>query len=57
MFIVRVTIKIYIFFLSRGIILWIVLPWPEKPANTYAHWTAVSTLLGRISSVFRDLPQ
>ena len=37
--------------------MWIELPWPENPANTYArkHWTAVSTLLGLISCVYRDL--
>ena len=38
--------------------LWIELPWPENPANTYAwhteHWIAVSTLLGLISSAYRD---
>ena len=33
---VTIIIIIYIFFLSRGIILWIELPWPESPANTYA---------------------
>ena len=27
------------FFLNRGIILWIELPWPENPANTYARLT------------------
>ena len=35
------------------------LPWPENSANTYMrhteHWTAVSTLLGLISSAHRDL--
>ena len=42
------------YFLSRGITLWIELPWP---ANTYTrkHWTAVLTLLGLISSVYCDL--
>ena len=29
----------YLFFLSRGIILWIELPWPESPANTYTRHT------------------
>ena len=42
-------------FLSGGIILWIELPWPENPANTYKHdirkhGTTVSTLSGLISS-------
>ena len=27
------------FLLNRGIILWIELPWPEIPANTYARHT------------------
>ena len=31
--------KKYIFFLSRGIILWIELPWLENPTNTYAWHT------------------
>ena len=35
------------------------LPWQENLARTYTlhteHWTAVSTLLGLISSVHRDL--
>ena len=36
----RARIQIYIFyFLSRGIILWIELQWPENPANTYAQHT------------------
>ena len=44
-------------FLSRGIILWIELPCPENPASDIQkHWTAVSTLLGLISSIYRDLP-
>ena len=34
-------------------------PWLENPANTYMqlteHWTAFSTLLGLISSAYRDL--
>ena len=34
-------------------------PWLENPANTYVrqteHWTAVSTLVGLISSAYRDL--
>ena len=29
----------FFFFFSRGIILWIELPWSEKPANTYARHT------------------
>ena len=36
------------------------LPWPKNPANTACnirnHWTAVSTLLGLISSVYRESP-
>ena len=32
-------IYIYIYILSRGIILWIELPWPENPTNTYAWHT------------------
>ena len=31
----------YFSFLSRGIILWIELPWPENPANTYAWHTGI----------------
>ena len=35
------------------------LPWPENPVNTHMwhteRWTAVSTLLGLISSAYRDL--
>ena len=46
-------IYIYIYILE--------LPWQENPANTYMwhteHWTAVSTLLGLISSAHRDLHQ
>ena len=30
------SIEVYFSFLSRGIILWIELPWPENPANIYA---------------------
>ena len=38
-------------------LLWIELPWPENPPNTYAreHWIDVSTLLGLISSIYRNL--
>ena len=32
-------LDIFFIFLSRGIILWIELPWPENPAKTYA-WHA-----------------
>ena len=40
--------------------MWIELPWPENPANTCT-WhketlDSYSTLLGLISSVYRDLP-
>ena len=52
-------IYIYIYII-RGIdIILIKLPWLENPANTHVrhteHWTAVSTLLGLISSAYRDL--
>ena len=39
-------------------LLWIELLWPENLPNTYdiwEHWTAVSTLLGLISSVYHNL--
>ena len=43
---------IYIYILVK-------LPWPENPANTYmwhtGHWTALSNLLGLISSAYCDL--
>ena len=46
-------------FLNGGIDIIIELPWQENPANTYTrhteHWTAVSTLLGLISSAHRYL--
>ena len=36
------------------------LPWPENPTSTtydiWKHWTVVSTSLGLITSVYRDLP-
>ena len=37
--------------------MWIELPESENPVNTYArqHWTAISTLSGLISCVYRDL--
>ena len=39
---------------------WVELPWPENPASTACdkqnHWTTLTTLLGLISSVYRDLP-
>ena len=44
--------------LNGGIDIIIELPWQKNPANTYMwrteHWTAVSTLLGLISSTHRD---
>ena len=39
--------------------LWIELPWPIRwtpSCDIRKHWTAVSTLLGHISSVYHDLP-
>ena len=45
-----------LFFLSKGMILWIEIPWPENPANTYArHTETLDSLLGLISSGYRDL--
>ena len=49
----------YILYLNWGIIVIFELSWLENSANTYMrhteHWTAVSTLLGFISSAYRDL--
>ena len=42
-------------FLSRGIILWFKLPWPENPVNIRKNWTAISALLGLISCIYRDV--
>ena len=36
---IHICICMYIFFLSRGIILWIELLWSENPANIYAQHT------------------
>ena len=55
------SLYIYIYILyNRGIdIILIKLPQPENPANTHIrhmeHWTAVSTLLGLISSAYHNL--
>ena len=52
-----ISLHAYILYLNGGIIL--ELSWLENPANTYMrhtkHWIAVSTLVGLISSVYRDL--
>ena len=35
----RMALAVHFSFLNRGIMLWIELPWPENPANTYAWHT------------------
>ena len=35
----NLSLDLHFHFLSRGIILWIELPWPENPANTYTWHT------------------
>ena len=51
---------VYIYKKIRGIdAILIKLPWPENQTNTHMrhteHWTAVSTLLGLISSAYCNL--
>ena len=42
-------VNAYVAEVGWSIILWIEIPWPENPENTYEHirkhWTAISTLL------------
>ena len=52
--------KMYGINLRRGIILWIELPWPENPANTYTwHTETLDNCFGLIRShqqcIYRDL--